>query len=135
MFSVSWDTHCKPSRFNSFILIFPLKPFMIQESTLCLALPTCLTSATGQHNRPRASITSATGQRRLSVHCAMASIPFVVPAFNPAARGVALDWNEKIHFGHGGQKLQKALRYESLVANGLPDIDAVVGFCSSACGR
>ena len=22
MFSVSWDTHCKPSRSNSFILIF-----------------------------------------------------------------------------------------------------------------
>ena len=58
----------------------------------------------------------------------MASIPFVVPAFNPAARGVALDWNEKIHFGHGGQKLQKALWHESLVANGRPDIDAVVGF-------
>ena len=56
----------------------------------------------------------------------MASIPFVVPAFNPAARGVALDWNEKIHFGHGGQKLQKALWHESLVANGRPDIDVVV---------
>ena len=58
----------------------------------------------------------------------MASIPFVVPAFNPASRGVALDWNEKIHFGHGGQKLQKALWHESLVANGRPDIDAVVVF-------
>jgi hypothetical protein len=132
---VSWDTHCKPSRFNSFILIFPLKPFMIQESTLCLALPTCLTSATGQHNRPRASITSATGQNNfghgplLTVsHCAMASIPFVVPAFNPAARGVALDWNEKILFGHGGKNLQKALRHEGLDANGRPDIAAVVGF-------
>ena len=58
----------------------------------------------------------------------MASIPFVVPAFNPAARGVALDWNEKIHFGHGGQKLQKALWHEGLDANGRPDIAAVVGF-------
>ena len=35
---------------------------MIQESSMCLAFPTCLTSATGQHNRPRASISSATGQ-------------------------------------------------------------------------
>jgi hypothetical protein len=58
----------------------------------------------------------------------MASIPFVVPAFNPAARGVALDWNEKIHFGHGGKKLQKALWHEGLDANGRPDIAAVVGF-------
>ena len=58
----------------------------------------------------------------------MASIPFVVPAFNPAARGVALDWNEKIFLGHGGKNLQKALRHEGLDANGRPDIAADVGF-------
>ena len=53
---------------------------------------------------------------------------FDVPAFNPAAHGVAFDWNEKIVFIHGGKNLKKALHAEGLDADGLPDIAAVVGF-------
>ena len=51
-----------------------------------------------------------------------------MPAFNPATHGVALDWNEKIVFRHGGKNLQKALHSAGFDANGLPDIAAVVGF-------
>ena len=53
---------------------------------------------------------------------------FDVPAFNPAAHGVAFDWNEKTVFIHGGKNLKKALHAEGLDADGLPDIAAVVGF-------
>ena len=39
---------------------------------------------------------------------------FAVPEFDSKAHGVALGWNEKIAFVHGGKNFMKALR-----ANGL----------------
>ena len=36
-----------------------------------------------------------------------------MPAFNPAAHGVALDWNEKIVFRHGGKNYKR--RYSTKV--------------------
>ena len=53
---------------------------------------------------------------------------FAVPAFNPTAHGVALDWNTKIDFINGGKNFKKALHAKGLDADGLPDIAAVVGF-------
>ena len=53
---------------------------------------------------------------------------FAVPEFDSKAHGVALDWNTKIVFVHGGKNFQKALHAKGLDDDGLPDIAAVVGF-------
>jgi hypothetical protein len=53
---------------------------------------------------------------------------FGLPAFNPTAHGVALDWNTKIEFINGGKHFKKALQAKGFDAGGLPDIAAVVGF-------